>query len=223
MKKCNKKKGWGIHVLSVFMLMLAFCLPVSAGVQEGEGEYEVYPTPQNVVYGDGTVALTDQINVTYGDTVDAYTKTRVSNTLEVLDLEASTSSAAANVNLIVGVYGQAGDPAAAYGASHNVDASIYEKYDAYTLWIQGKDIVILGKNTDAAYYGVTTLKRIFEQLDGRSVRELTMKDYAEIEFRGFIEGYYGNPWSHEDRIDLMKFGGEIKMNQYVFEIGRAHV
>ena len=70
MKKCNKKKGWGIHVLSVFMLMLAFCLPVSAGVQEGEGEYEVYPTPQNVVYGDGTVALTDQINVTYGDTVD---------------------------------------------------------------------------------------------------------------------------------------------------------
>ena len=216
MKKCNKKKGWGIHVLSVFMLMLAFCLPVSAGVQEGEGEYEVYPTPQNVVYGDGTVALTDQINVTYGDTVDAYTKTRVLNTLEVLDLEASTSSAAANVNLIVGVYGQAGDPAAAYGASHNVDASIYEKYDAYTLWIQGKDIVILGKNTDAAYYGVTTLKRIFEQLDGKSVRELTLKDYAEIEFRGFIEGYYGNPWSHEDRMDLMKFGGEIKMNQYVF-------
>ena len=50
MKKCNKKKGWGIHVLSVFMLMLAFCLPVSAGVKEGEGEYEVYPTPQNVVY-----------------------------------------------------------------------------------------------------------------------------------------------------------------------------
>ncbi|MGG6550075.1 UNVERIFIED_CONTAM: protein O-GlcNAcase, partial [Prevotella sp. 15_C9] len=36
------------------------------------------------------------------------------------------------------------------------------------------------------------------------------------QFRGFIEGYYGNPWSLEDRIDLMKFGGEIKMNQYVF-------
>ena len=43
-----------------------------------------------------------------------------------------------------------------------------------------------------------------------------MTDYAEVQFRGFIEGYYGNPWSLEDRIDLMKFGGEIKMNQYVF-------
>ena len=75
--------------------------------------------------------------------------------------------------------------------------------------------MILGKNTDAAYYGVTTLKRIFEQLNGKSVRNLQIQDYAEIEYRGFIEGYYGNPWSHEDRVDLMKFGGEIKMNQYV--------
>ena len=219
MKKCNSRKGWGIRVLSVFVLMLAFCLPVSAGVQEGEGEYEIYPTPQDIVYGDGTVTLTDQINVTYGDAIDEYTKTRVSDTLEVLELEQSATSVAANTNLIVGVYGESGDPAAAYGASHSVDASIYEKYDAYTLWVQGKNIVILGKNTDAAYYGVTTLKRIFEQIADKgekSVRELTVKDYAEIQFRGFIEGYYGNPWSHEDRIDLMKFGGEIKMNQYVF-------
>jgi len=215
MRRGKSGKRIGFHILSILALVLAFCLPVSAGVQEGKGEYEIYPTPQNVEYGTGTVTLTDKVNVTTGDAIDSYTKTRIDATLEVLGLKKNTSAVTGNTNLIVGVYNSK-DAADTWGASHGVDASIYEKYDAYTLWIQGNDIVVLGKNTDAAYYGVTTLKRIFEQLEGKTVKTLTVKDYAEVEFRGFIEGYYGNPWSHEDRVDLMKFGGEIKMNQYVY-------
>ena len=215
MRRGKSGKRIGFHILSVLVLVLTFCLPVSAGVQEGEGEYEIYPTPQSVEYGTGTVTLTKKVNVTTGDAIDSYTKERIDATLEVLGLEKNASAVTGNTNLIVGVYNSK-DAADTWGASHGVDASIYEKYDAYTLWIQDGTIVILGKNTDAAYYGVTTLKRIFEQLEGKTVKALTVKDYAEVEFRGFIEGYYGNPWSHEDRVDLMKFGGEIKMNQYVF-------
>ena len=215
MRRGKSGKRIGFHILSVLVLVLAFCLPVSAGVQEGDGEYEIYPTPQSVEYGTGTVTLTKKVNVTTGDAIDSYTKERIDATLEVLGLEKNASAVTGNTNLIVGVYNSK-DAADTWGASHGVDASIYEKYDAYTLWIQDGTIVILGKNTDAAYYGVTTLKRIFEQLEGKTVKALTVKDYAEVEFRGFIEGYYGNPWSHEDRIDLMKFGGEIKMNQYIY-------
>lgn len=217
MKRGKSRKRFGLHILSVLALMLAFCLPVSAGVKEGDGEYEIYPTPQSVTYGAGSAALTDKVNVKLGDDIDTYTQTRIEDTLKVLGLE-KAASGAGNTDLIVGVYGS-GDEADVYGQSHNVDSSIYEKFDAYTLWVQDGDIVILGKNTDAAYYGVTTLKRIFEQIadqGGKSIRELTLKDYADVEFRGFIEGYYGNPWSHEDRLDLMKFGGEIKMNQYIY-------
>lgn len=32
------------------------------------------------------------------------------------------------------------------------------------LYVKDGKIVVLGKDTDAAFYGVTTLKRIFEQL-----------------------------------------------------------
>ena len=215
MRKCRNGKTLGFRILGILALMLAFCLPVSAGVQEGDGEYEIYPTPQSIEYGTGEVTLTDKVNVTLGSDIDSYTETRIEDTLEVLGLEQNAMTVPGNTNLLVGVYGS-NDAADAYGASHGVDADIYEKYDSYTLWIQDGNIVILGQDTDAAYYGVTTLKRIFEQLDGKSVRELTVKDYAEVEFRGFIEGYYGNPWSHEDRVDLMKFGSEIKMNQYVY-------
>ncbi len=215
MRKSNQKKRVGLSLLGILCLIFAFSLPLSAGIRENSGEYEVYPTPQSLVYGDGTIALTNQVNVTLGKDIDTYTENRVEVTLDVLDLEAATTPASQNTDLIIGVYGS-GDAADTYGESHNVDASIYQKFDAYTLWIADGDIVILGKNTDAAYYGVTTLKRIFEQLSDKSVKELTLKDYADVEFRGFIEGYYGNPWSHEDRMDLMKFGSEIKMNQYVF-------
>ena len=34
--------------------------------------------------------------------------------------------------------------------------------------------------------------------------------------RGFIEGYYGNPWSTEDRVNLMKWGGYYKLNAYFY-------
>lgn len=215
MRKWKNRKRLCLYLFCVCMLVLAFGMPVSAGVQEEEGRYEIYPTPQSITYGTGETELTEKVQVTLGSDIDSYTENRISETLEVLGLELSSMKVPGNTSLTVGVYGS-GDEADAYGEAHGVDAGLYEKYDAYTLWIQGNDIVILGKDTDAAYYGVTTLKRIFEQLEEKSVKELTIKDYAEVEFRGFIEGYYGNPWSLEDRIDLMEFGGEIKMNQYVF-------
>ena len=53
-------------------------------------------------------------------------------------------------------------------------------------------------------------------MDGSTIRCLEMEDYADTQTRGFIEGYYGIPWSDEDRISLMKFGGEFKMTSYIF-------
>lgn len=214
MKERKGKWGAGFRIVTVLAVLLAFCLPVYAGVQEADGEYEVYPTPQSVEYASGSTALTQRVTVEVGDAIDSYTQTRIEDTLAVLGLTKATSGAA-NTRLIVGVYGT-GDAADTYGITHGVDGDLYSRYDAYTLWIDNGDIVILGRNTDAAYGGVTTLKRIFEQLDGKSVRNLVIQDYAEVQFRGFIEGYYGNPWSMEDRIDLMQYGGEIKMNQYVY-------
>ncbi len=77
-------------------------------------------------------------------------------------------------------------------------------------------IAVLGKDTDAAFYGLSTLKLIINQAEGATVRELQIEDYADGQYRGFIEGYYGIPWSVEDRISLMEFGGDFKMNIYIF-------
>lgn len=217
MSKGRSKKRYGLF-LGVFMLVMAFCVPVAAGVAEGEGKYEVYPTPQEYTNGTGTTTLTDQVDVTYGEGIDSYTQKRVEDTLDVLDLKKSTAPADSHTKLIVGIYGS-NDAADQLKAEMGVNEGLFgveNRFDVYSLYVSNGRIVILGEDTDAAYYGVTTLKRIFEQLNGNTIQNLMIKDYADIEFRGFIEGYYGNPWSHEDRIDLMQFGSEIKMNQYIY-------
>lgn len=94
---------------------------------------------------------------------------------------------------------------------------LYDKTDAYMLKIEEGKITIIGKNTDAAFYGVSTLELILEQCaESKKVKTLTVEDYSDAQFRGFIEGYYGIPWSDEDRISLMEFGGKFKANTYVF-------
>ncbi len=34
--------------------------------------------------------------------------------------------------------------------------------------------------------------------------------------RGVIEGFYGTPWSHQDRLDVLRFMGRVGMNAYVY-------
>lgn len=77
-------------------------------------------------------------------------------------------------------------------------------------------IAILGKDTDSVYYGLATLNMIFGQIQGKEIRSVKFEDYADSKWRGFIEGFYGFPWSNEERISLMRFGGELKMNSYIF-------
>ena len=78
-------------------------------------------------------------------------------------------------------------------------------------------IIVLGKDTDAAFYGLTTLYQIFQQVEGDTLRAFTtVNDYADVITRGFIEGYYGNPWSTQNRVDLMTWGGYYKLNAYFY-------
>lgn len=37
-----------------------------------------------------------------------------------------------------------------------------------------------------------------------------------IELRGIVEGFYGTPWTFEDRADLIKFSNEVNFNAYIY-------
>lgn len=37
-----------------------------------------------------------------------------------------------------------------------------------------------------------------------------------FEFHGIVEGFYGQPWSHEARVDMIRFMGEVGFNTYFY-------
>ena len=192
--------------------------------------YQIYPTPHSVVYADGTQTLRSAVTTVVEDGIDAETQARLDEVLALKGMRASTSESVptsrGTTSILVGVRGSGGvvdayvDQLVETG-SLAVPESLFEKTDAYLLASvpasDGADqLIVLGNSTDAAYYGLTTLYQILQQSDGATLRAFTVCDYADVKTRGFIEGYYGDPWSTEDRVNLMTWGGYYKLNAYVY-------
>ncbi|HAC20525.1 MAG TPA: beta-N-acetylglucosaminidase, partial [Porphyromonadaceae bacterium] len=45
---------------------------------------------------------------------------------------------------------------------------------------------------------------------------LTINDFPSMKYRGIVEGFYGEPWSHEVRLSLIDFYGKFKLNSYLY-------
>ena len=45
---------------------------------------------------------------------------------------------------------------------------------------------------------------------------VVLADYPSFPVRGIVEGFYGPPWSHADRLDVLRFEGQHGMNLYIY-------
>ena len=178
-------------------------------------EYKVFPTPQKVTYDEGVTKLHKQVNLVMGDNLDIYTRNRLKSVLQdhQISYTSSQSAVAGATNIYLGVHGQHSQ---AEKEVSGISQGLFDKIDAYALSIKNNTISIVGKDTDAVFYGLTTLKHMLNESAAPVLRNVTVEDYAEIKNRGFIEGYYGNPWSNADRAELMRYGGDLKLTQYFF-------
>lgn len=67
------------------------------------------------------------------------------------------------------------------------------------------------------FYAAQTLKQLAKYDEGKKILPLcSIKDYPDVLFRGTVEGFYGQPWSHADRIEQIRFYGRIKLNTYIY-------
>lgn len=41
-------------------------------------------------------------------------------------------------------------------------------------------------------------------------------DEAGFEYHGIVEGFYGEPWEHEERIEMLRFMGEVGFNTFFY-------
>jgi hypothetical protein len=65
----------------------------------------------------------------------------------------------------------------------------------------------------AVHLAEQTLRQLAR--DG-SVPAVRIRDRPELPVRGVIEGFYGPPWSHRERLDLVRFCARHKLNTFVW-------
>jgi len=91
--------------------------------------------------------------------------------------------------------------------------------EGYVLDIGSRDkrstIVLAGAGAAGTYCAVQTLRQLLNAPG--SLRAVHIRDYpAFIRERGYGEFFYGRPWSHEERLEALKFMGQLKMNFYMY-------
>lgn len=213
------------RLTAVFMaaavVLSGMALP-SKTAEAAETEYEIYPSPHVMEYTEGSYIIntTADVNVVYESGIDEATRARLNEVLELKsDITYSESDEIVEgaTNILVGIDGS-GEYVDTY-ADKNITIStesLFDELDSYVLESDDGVITVLGADTDASFYGLTTLYHIIKQMDSYTIRNFHIEDWADVASRGFIEGYYGNPWSTEDRMNLMTWGGYYKLNSYFY-------
>ncbi|MFE4570000.1 beta-N-acetylglucosaminidase domain-containing protein [Paenibacillus chitinolyticus] len=94
--------------------------------------------------------------------------------------------------------------------------------EGYTLAVRrskhgGSMIVLAGADHTGTLYAVRTLKQLIRKGPMMAnVPAVTIRDFPAFPVRGVVEGFYGGPWSPDDRVNLIAFLGDHKMNTYLY-------
>lgn len=106
------------------------------------------------------------------------------------------------------IIGETGDAAVAA-----VNAKIPTNPQGYYLKVESDKIYIAGADEAGTYYGVQSFLQLASLPE---VPSIEVRDWPTTLVRGVIEGYYGNPWSHEDCIDMCYYFDQNKMNTFIY-------
>lgn len=193
-----------------------------------EKEPIVYPAPQETKYiSEEGMELQGEVNVVVHGEQEKQTLGKLEAILNENDIEYSLSEevSADKANIILTSDKEhcencSDSEILSNEALNNKEGYVIKATDDEN---QKGNISIIASDKDGAYYGVLSLGQMLEKREDNKIAEVVIADYPEIEFRGFIEGFYGTPWSHEDRISLMKDTSEYKMNTYIYAPRMIHI
>lgn len=95
--------------------------------------------------------------------------------------------------------------------SHRKEESMNEDYSI--LIEKPFDITIRYGHPRSKQYALDTLQYLWTQGD---LCYGFIEDGPDFSMRGIIEGFYGAPWTHEDRLDALSFLQQERMNTFIY-------
>jgi hyaluronoglucosaminidase len=88
----------------------------------------------------------------------------------------------------------------------------------YVLRVGPHGVVIAAADEDGEFHAAATARQleVLARTRGGRIEQLDIRDWPTLPWRGVIEGFYGRPWSHQDRLDTLSFCGRFKLNSYAY-------
>ena len=183
-------------------------------------DYVIYPIPQSITMGNGTLALTSQVKVVYESGIDQATRNRLEALLAQHGINVAANADAASCSTIrLGIVAS-GETVEQYAFDvlglRKTRIMVSGKFDRHAVSVTEQGITILGEHTNAVFCGLASLEQMLEQMHDGALEYTTIYDHADQQNRGLVEGYYGYPYSVEVKKDLMHFMMRYKMNTYMY-------
>ena len=85
--------------------------------------------------------------------------------------------------------------------------------EAYKVEVDEGGVKIAAGSDDGVYYALKTLTQLSRV--GR-LPKTSIEDEPTVPLRGVIEGFYGQAWTHQFRLNLFTFMGKYKLNTYIY-------
>lgn len=180
--------------LLTFLIALLFSNTVKIYAQN---DFGIHPIPQKITQNNGWIEVPQSANLLFSNSIDLINKEKLSSLFKTDKNQSFT--------IKVGIKGDA-------NVKH-LKKQIPAQAEAYYLHIDKKEITLAANDQRGIYYGILSLEQL---LKDNKLPLASIQDWPDITYRGVVEGFYGEPWSFEKRMDQIAFYGNNKLNTYIY-------
>lgn len=177
--------------------IITLFLFIFIGVSLRASETRLHPTPQSVKWGNKQIQV-NEIRLQGSEQADPQALEELKRRFKVTE----------NKKAYPVYIGEKGDKAIKKYASR-----IPQTAGGYYLNIGANEMIIAGNDERGTFYALQTLAQM---LNNQALPVVEITDYPNVAHRGTVEGFYGQPWSHRDRISQLEFYGANKLNTYIY-------
>ena len=188
---------------------------------------QVWPAPQRMEAGSGRLTVPDRVVEVIGAGTDPSARRLVESVLRkagadrIVTVRAGHKPPPAALTVYIGGPGENSATASvlrALGASSPAGLAS-AGYALASGRSGGRSLLALsGVDTTGTFYAAQTLRQLITRTGGSrsALPVVKVRDWPTAALRGVIEGFYGTPWTHAERLSQLDFYGRTKQNVYVY-------
>ncbi|MFS7873329.1 beta-N-acetylglucosaminidase domain-containing protein [Streptomyces asiaticus] len=211
-----RSRSRALAPVTVLFTLLALLLPagaVATAAATAPGPLPVVtPRPQEMSRIGADIRVPTRVRLVISDGVDRPTRDLVTSVLRRAGASRIQDGPGPKLTVTVGRIADPRVTRALRAAGGEVPARL--PAEGYALAAGRGSVALAGADSDGTYYAAQTLRQLVS--GHRTIASVSVADHPLMPLRGVIEGFYGSPWTHAERMDQLAFYGDVKMNTYIY-------